>query len=99
MYTLFAMFFVGVGAYLRPGIDIGIEVASAFVSPKEIAYSAPESDYERRSKELFYSAKHQATCMANAKAIVSLQITDEMLKETKKQQLISSYDLPMSLVK
>ena len=96
IYTLLALMFVGFGAFIRPGVDIAIEMVSSAVTPKQ--HQAPETEYEKRSKALFYSAKHQETCMAQAKATVSLQIVDEMLQESKKQQLKADYELPASLM-
>lgn len=98
IYTLLALMFVGFGAFIRPGVDIAIEMVSSAVTPKQEVYQAPETEYEKRSKALFYSAKHQETCMAQAKATVSLQIVDEMLQESKKQQLKADYELPASLM-
>ncbi len=61
-------------------------------------YIAPLSEYEQRTQDLFNSKQHQATCLAQAKATVSLELVQKYLNETKKQQLIATYAIPESLV-
>lgn len=67
-----------------------------FPAPKP--YQAPLSEYEQATQKAFNDPKHQATCLAQAKANVSLELVGKYLKETKKQQVLASYDLPLSLV-
>ncbi len=69
---------------------------SDIFAPKQ--YVAPLSEYEQRTQDLYTSKEHQATCLAQAKAEVSLELVQKYLNETKKQQLIATYALPQSLV-
>lgn len=99
--VLFTVLFVVVfslGAYARPGIDIATEIVRAVVMPKPAVYVAPLSEYEQRSLDAFNDPKHQAVCMAQARANVSLELVQKYLTETKKQQAFANYELPLSLV-
>jgi hypothetical protein len=87
---------IGFGAWLRPGIDLTVEMFSAVVNPPVKVHL---SEYDQAVETLWKSEKHQYTCKANAAAFVSLELANKYLNETKKQQLISEYELPESLVK
>ncbi len=67
-----------------------------FPAPK--VYKAPLSEYEQRTLDTFNSPAHQAVCLAQAKATVSLELVQKYLQETKKQQALANYELPLSLV-
>jgi hypothetical protein len=86
------------GAYARTGIDKTYDVIATVFGGKKVEYVAPLSEYERLSQEAYNDPKHQAVCLAQARATVSLELTQKYLSETKKQQLLSEYELPLSLV-
>ena len=82
------------GAYVRPGIDIAVTLASSLFSTKT-TYVAPLSEYETKVQTLWHSEKHQTVCKANAAATVALQLAHKYVDEAEKQSVLSSYDLPM----
>lgn len=86
------------GAYARPAIDMVGEIVGAVVSPKPQVYVAPLSEYEQKALDAFNDPKHQAVCMAQARATVSLELVQKYLTETKKQQALSEFELPLSLI-
>lgn len=80
------------GAWSRPGIDLTIEVAEAFVSPKETVYVAPKSEYEKAIEEQYESAEHQQICHNAAVKIVSARLEDKYLKEMIKADTLPSFN-------
>lgn len=95
--VLFVLVF-SAGAYARPAIDMVTEIAGAILFPAPKVYVAPLSEYEQKALDAFNDPKHQATCMAQARATVSLELVQKYLTETKKQQVLANYELPLSLI-
>jgi hypothetical protein len=95
--VLFVVVF-SLGAYARPGIDLTAELVSAVVFTKPVVYVAPLSEYEEKALAAFNDPKHQAVCLAQARATVSLELVQKYLTETKKQQALADYELPLSLI-
>lgn len=84
------------GYAVRPTVEFYKDLLGGYFAPK--VYVAPLDEYERKTDELYHSQAHQATCLAQAKATVSLQLVQKYLHETTKQQEIATYALPSDLV-
>ena len=91
-----AFYIAGVASY--PTIDRTYKFTADLFFPAPIAYQAPLSDYEKDVLANFNSVAHQAACLAQSRATVSLEYVQKYLKETKKQQVLAQYELPLSLV-
>lgn len=84
-FSLFSLALISFGAYIRPGLDLTIEVASAFVEPEPEVFTAPPSESEMLSlaleKEvdrLWKSEGWQGHCREQAKFNVSYDLMIEM---------------------
>lgn len=93
---VFAVIIFSLGAYMRPGIDLGVEVGTALFSSKQ-KYEAPVSEYDTLVNQLWKSPAHQSVCKANAAATVALQLARKYLDEGEKQSALSNYDQPLSV--
>ena len=93
IYAIAFTFVFAFGAYVRPGIDIALTLASSLFASKQ-TYVAPLSEYEAKVETLWHSERHQAVCKANAASVVAIQLARKYLDEADKQTVLSSYDMP-----
>lgn len=84
------------GFSIRPTVDFYKDLFAGYFAPK--VYVAPLGEYEQQTLDLYNSKAHQATCKANAAAVVSLELANKYLTETKKQQIVAVYAIPDSLI-
>ena len=96
IYSVVALAIFSAGAYSRPAIDLGAELAEGAFGSNEKTYTAPPSEYETLVNTLWKSEKHQAVCKANAAASVSVTLARKYLEEAERQAVLSTYDLPMT---
>jgi hypothetical protein len=76
------------GFLIRPLFD---KIALSYADKP---YVAPVSDFDKSVNEYFTSTNHQAKCMAEAKAQVSMDLAGKYLGISKEeQQKVSQYEL------
>jgi hypothetical protein len=71
------------GAFARPGFDLGAELVGAVISPKPVQHISPKTDFEVAVDTYFSSEQHQARCMAMATEQVAVDWAGKYLEIAK----------------
>jgi hypothetical protein len=87
------------GAYVRPGIDTTLLLASSLFTSKPATYIAPPTEYETKVNALWKSERHQSVCKATAASMVSIELARKYLDEYEKQNALAQWETPLSEVK